>query len=369
MDKNTRKSIKKSYTNHEYRQVLNLANEFLGDKNDRKHYLQQIQDIPFPISKIIALSKLFLDFTDSAYTDFLRLYREHSSENPDPDVLQALACLSLLDRQQEDAVKFLLEKQNSAGKDTLAKKLLSYIKNNLNQSSLYTSKNIKQFYPPKPFHIPVKPVAIIFSCCLLAVFLGISGYYSWQYIDKNPNQKQGTIKTITLPDYNPNLLTEKQNAKYNFNEKQLQKQFSQIKNLVAAQKTNTAIILSNQIMRSNATVAVQEKIKILLKFLQPPDPFIFKNTVRIEDVKKDHLDYNDCYIKWPGKTINVKVNKQSIDFDFLVGYDANTVLEGLVKVRFFKSIIIKNNEQITLYGQIKSQLNGYYILGLGVIKN
>jgi hypothetical protein len=89
----------------------------------------------------------------------------------------------------------------------------------------------------------------------------------------------------------------------------------------------------NRILLSNAAQTLKDQASLLVNHIAEPsfltikDPFTYKEVIAAPSL------YEGCYVVWKGKISNVMEKGTEILFDFLVGYQDNRILEGIVPVR------------------------------------
>ena len=79
--------------------------------------------------------------------------------------------------------------------------------------------------------------------------------------------------------------------------------------------------------------------------------------------------YNNVYILWIGKVVNVSVNEERIIFDLIIGDEEMGIVDAIIPVVFNKAIIVNNNDMVGIFGKIIIEEESTYIDGRYVIKN
>jgi hypothetical protein len=138
-------------------------------------------------------------------------------------------------------------------------------------------------------------------------------------------------------------------------EKQISETFETIKEHLLDYRDNLAIREINRLLRSNATVYVKEKARLMKTFVQDPDFSTVKDPFPYPEVRSDPSLYADCYVVWRGKVANVRIAGDEITFDLLVGYEDETELLGLVPVTLDFGIKIENGDGIEVLGQVNAE--------------
>lgn len=252
-----------------------------------------------------------------------------------------------------------------------SKKTLEYIRKNAREINFSEDDYFEKNLPKEPFLFPlflIIKVVIIIIALILLVYLS---YIGINYLIK----QNKTIKTRTelnkvyLPDYNPNLLEKpkEDNLKYSYTENEIKTKFDKTKQLIFDNKVVEAQILINQIKHSNASGIVKTKMDLLESFIIQPDYALFKNIITFNDFIKEKSLYNNIYVVWNGRIVNLSIFKDRIAFDFVIGDENNGTIDAIIPVVFKKAIIVNNNDKVKVFGRIKVEkddtyINGYYII-------
>jgi tetratricopeptide (TPR) repeat protein len=107
--------------------------------------------------------------------------------------------------------------------------------------------------------------------------------------------------------------------------------FNRAKLLVKAGKYNDSLLLLNRIYHSNATFSVKERVELLRKFVMGIEDREYGG-IAYSDVKAKPYLYLGTSVKWNGRVANAKRREGKLIFNFLVGYRAGDVFEGIVDV-------------------------------------
>jgi hypothetical protein len=107
------------------------------------------------------------------------------------------------------------------------------------------------------------------------------------------------------------------------------------------------------------------------------DNFKKSDNVSYSDVVKEPILYRDVYVIWRGMATNVEVLEERTTFDFLVGYDTRTTLEGIVPVVFNVPVTLNSDRPLEVLGKIAPlspsspniRLEGAAIHQSGVLEN
>lgn len=210
--------------------------------------------------------------------------------------------------------------------------------------------------------------------------LGTASYFGYkkvsEYIKERTHRYKNELDKVFLPDYNPNLLEKPKeyNLKYSYNEAEIKEKFERIKSNILKNRAVDAQIEINQVKLSNASANVKGKVGLLESFITQPDYALFKNIVNLDDVlteqKSGHpLLYNNVFILWDGRIVNLAVNKEDIKFNLIIGDESKGIINAIIPVVFKKAVILKNNDKIRVFGRLNAESNNIFIEGLFAIKN
>ena len=135
-------------------------------------------------------------------------------------------------------------------------------------------------------------------------------------------------------------------------EKEVENLLKEIQDNLYDYRDNLAMYKINIINSSNASEYIKDRANLLSKYVKAPELTEFKDNFAYSDVEASPLLYNNCYILWKGKTVNLEETTNKISFDLLVGYHEEIILEGSVPVIFNFPIRILQNQPIELLGKI-----------------
>ena len=81
------------------------------------------------------------------------------------------------------------------------------------------------------------------------------------------------------------------------------------------------------------------------------------------------LLYQNVYITWNGRVVNLLNTKDKITFDFIIGDEDKGIVEAVIPVIFKKAVIVNNNDKVKVFGKIKITKQYIHIDGRYIIKN
>lgn len=334
----------------------------------------------FDVKKVEDISSIYLKY--QAYSSFYSKNYHH-----------AQMCLEILNEKNKLSSKdcnllaYIYARRNEKDKaistwckalekqkwNRLANKALEYIRSKGRDINLIEDEFFDSLIPKEPFLFPIKFLIKTFILLLIIGGLSILSYFGIIEILKYQKiNKKTDINKVLLPDFNTNLLEKPKDneSKYSYDEKEIKRVFEKIKSDIISNKVVSAQIGINKIKMSNASLKVKYKVDILESMIDEPDYALFKNEITYNEYLKEKSLYQNIYILWEGRVVNLNITKNNIIFDLVLGDEKNGIVEGIIPVIFEKAVILKNNDRIKLFGKIKLNDNKKeFIFGRNIIKN
>jgi tetratricopeptide (TPR) repeat protein len=122
--------------------------------------------------------------------------------------------------------------------------------------------------------------------------------------------------------------------------------------LFAEYRDEAAKVSLNRLIESNASDPIKNKARLLISYMEVPGFDTLKDRFSYAEVREDPLLYRDCYVVWQGMATNLREAEAATAFDFLVGYDTRTTLEGIVQVRFDFSVPLNLERPLEVLGRV-----------------
>ena len=154
--------------------------------------------------------------------------------------------------------------------------------------------------------------------------------------------------------------------RYVLTEQQIRNTFNRMRTDFAAYRDNLAQREINRLLGSNASEAVKEKAHTLESYLAQPNFATFRDPFSYQEVAKDPYLYGNCYVDWKGMVSNLRITTKEITFDFLVGYNEQKVLEGIVPVTLDFAADIRTAMSLELLAQVKTSGDHIVLRGISV---
>jgi hypothetical protein len=92
----------------------------------------------------------------------------------------------------------------------------------------------------------------------------------------------------------------------------------------------------------------------------------FRDPYAYAAVTKQAALYDGASVLWKGKVANLKVGKDSLTFDFLVGYDQEKQLEGIVPVTLPFAADLADGSAVEVLAQVGTNGTAPTLLGISV---
>ncbi len=119
-------------------------------------------------------------------------------------------------------------------------------------------------------------------------------------------------------------------------------------------RDNAACRNINYILHSNASNTVKQRMNLLATYLAAPTFVTLDSSPDYQAVKTEPWLYNGCHIRWMGQTANIISDNGATTFDFLVGYEDNSILDGLEKALLTIDFAIAPSQSVEVIGKILS---------------
>lgn len=284
---------------------------------------------------------------------FSYLRRAGQIRPDDVNVDLALAVIHLRRGETSDAIEEWLAVQDADPGNKYARRGLNFLKNTGDPAKaadqLETGK-LHRFLPTRGRFERALPFVAIGLVAAAVLVAGI-GYAVVKLRQPAGPAREG-LQQATLQSTATLTKTTGQ-YRYVLTPNQIRSDFSRLRDEFAHYKDNLAQRDINRLLGSNASEIVKEKARILQGYLRTPNFATMQNSFSYQEVSNDPFLYQNCYVDWKGMVSNLKITKQRITFDFLVGYHNEHVLEGIVPVYLEFAADIRASTPFEILGQVK----------------
>ncbi|MDC7126299.1 MAG: tetratricopeptide repeat protein [Spirochaetales bacterium] len=296
---------------------------------------------------------------------FSYLKRALDIKENDINALLGLAFIYLKRGETSSALRIWLDIIDMDPSNQFAKRGLNFLKKNENPDELSTfasADKLNKFLPQEKFK-KEKKLSLIFILIPLIIILALIIIFFPKIKNKaielfsSEKEKRPGVSGISLDERKDFLIL---NGEYTYilTEDEVEKDFEKIQDYLYNFKDNLAQKEINKLLQSNASEYVKNRARILEKYIQTPDLPSFKNNFDYKTVAANPLLYKNCYVLWKGKATNLVQSTKSIDFDFLVGYHEEKILEGVLPVSFNFTIKVVPDQPIELFAKINLDNTG-----------
>lgn len=271
----------------------------------------------------------------------------------DANALLGLAAIHLKKAETENALKRWLEVLDAQPKNPIARRGMNLLRKGLSRDGvqeLIDSGKIRQLYPPLPSR---SPAAWVLAAILLVVLVAGSGLLVVR-LTRAPAAGRPEVASIEIPPDLPRLTDEAAAGGATLTERQVRQSFQKVKSELLAFHDNLAVLEANRLLLSNASLPVKERARVLKGFAVRPSFTTIRDSFPFTTVVKEPALYDGCAVSWKGKLANLSVGEQSITFDFLVGYEKERELEGIVPVSLDFAVQLENGIPLEVLGLLAS---------------
>jgi tetratricopeptide (TPR) repeat protein len=310
---------------------------------------------------ILALAYLRTGIFNYAF-DYFKRAREVKGRELDLTVLLGLAVLYLRRGETKPAVSFYLKVQELDEHNRIARKALKVIRKYSGTESLRLwadgHRRLRTLFPPPP---PEPITASTFVVPLAGVCMAGTLTYAvliWRGILPMPikldfSTKRDGFSAVAL-ELEERMKPVEIGGSYRYilTVRQVLDTYEEARDLFNKRHDELAKRNLNRILESNASESIKTKALLLISYMDTPGFDTLKDRFAYTDVKKEPAVYRDCYVIWRGMATNFIMEETSTAFDFLVGYDTRSILQGIVPVRFTFSVAVNPEQPLEVLGRV-----------------
>lgn len=272
-----------------------------------------------------------------------------------------LAAVNLKKKDQANAARLWLNVLDLQPENKLARKGLNTLKKIKSPSELEQFINSRKFYSLTPSMKGLHPfIRSIFLAALFLILLSSGIFFLQPYFRPLKNDREQAVN-LSLENYIGPLIDLNGNYKYSMTGDELKDFFESAVKDFHNYDDNSLQMRINKIQMSNASDELKSKIAILENLIVQPNFMTLKTNFSYREVAGDPLLYKNCYVLWTGRVTNLRYDEDKIRFDFLVGYEEEKILEGIVSVEIPFETAVNDSVPMEILGQIR-YLNGRIIL-------
>ncbi len=272
----------------------------------------------------------------------------------DPDLLAAQAALHLRRGDTHQAVEYYLEALEYDPGHALSRRSLEFIRKNGDPetvSALVETGRISRFYPrPRP-PVPLARVVLLIALAISVAFLVPLARSAVR--EARTTGTRADLSALELTGQEKSAVVENGGTyRYILTEREILSAYALAQQSFQSYRDNAAQIEINRLLNSNAGTAVKHKARLLMEYLSVPGFDTVKDVPPFAKVANEPWLYLDCYVAWKGMATNVNRTERSVSFDFLVGYDTRTTLEGIVPASFGSALEVDPERPLEVLGRL-----------------
>jgi hypothetical protein len=295
---------------------------------------------------------------------FSYVSRAHQLQHDDVSALLGMAAIHFRRAENESAIKRWLEVLELQPSNAVARRGLDLLRRGLPQEKLQDfidSGRMRTLYPPLP---PRTSAAAILAIILGVLIVAGLGFLAFRVTRTRPAERPG-VSGIEIPS-NLARLVDTGTFPFMLSEKEVRQVFQKARRLLLDYRDNMAAVEINRLLLSNATLAIKERARMLKGFVTQPTFDTLRDGFAYSQVAAQPALYDGCSVRWKGKVANLKIGKDAMVFDLLVGYDQEKELEGIVPVVLPFAAQLANGIPIEVLAQVQVQRDRLSLQGLSV---
>lgn len=272
-----------------------------------------------------------------------------------------LAAILLRKKDQAGAARLWLNILDMDESNRYARKGLDRLKKIITPSDLENYINSKEIFRLVPAMRGILPIVkqIILAVVLFLV-LTSALYIYFPGILKSRNARED-MANLSLENYIGPYIIVEGDFKYTMTGEEVRELFDSAVEDFHNYDDNALQMKINKINLSNASEELKSKIAILENLIQQPTFATLKTKYTYREIATDPLMYKNCYVQWSGKVTNINILEDKITLDFLVGYEEEKVLDGIVFVEIPFETSVDESIPLEILGQIRYR-NGKIIV-------
>ncbi|MDR1326508.1 MAG: tetratricopeptide repeat protein [Treponema sp.] len=310
---------------------------------------------------ILALAYLRTGIFNYAF-DYFKRAREVKDRDRDLTVLLGLGVLYLRRGETKPAVSFYLKVQELDEHNRIARKALKIIRKYSGTESLRLwadgPRRLKTLFPPPPPEpITTSTFVVPLACMFVAGALTYAALI-WRGVLPMPikldfSTKRDGFSAVAL-ELEERMKPVEVGGSYRYilTVGQVLDTYEEARDLFNKRHDELAKRNLNRILESNASESIKAKATLLISYMDTPGFDTLRDRFAYTDVKKEPAIYRDCYVIWRGMATNFTMEETSTSFDFLVGYDTRSVLQGIVPVHFNFSVAVNPEQPLEVLGRV-----------------
>lgn len=187
----------------------------------------------------------------------------------------------------------------------------------------------------------------------LAVLLwqGIVRLSSWFGSREEPQREE--LNYIDMELRGHSLTDNSGSFTYLLTRDEVEQSYAKVIEYYDSYKDNLAQREVNRLLHSNASAEIKSKVELLQGYFKKPDYLDFYTDFTYTQAAEDPKLYQNCYVLWSGRVSNLKVLDDRIEFLFLVGFEKETSLEGIIPAHVDYAVDVDPEMAVEILGRLE----------------
>jgi hypothetical protein len=212
---------------------------------------------------------------------------------------------------------------------------------------------LAHFYPPLGYN-PVAVRAVVCACIAAVILPGGLFFFLNRRPSSIPGRADLSRFELTAED-RKNALEEDLSAntyRWILTSREILSSYGRARKFFQQGRDNAAQVEVNRLLNSNTAPHIRQNARILMNYFEEPGFDTLIDKYRYQDVAADPPRYQDCWVIWSGRVSNLQTEAKGLTCDFLVGYDTQKTLEGIVPLRFAAAPVIDTARPLQVLAKI-----------------
>ncbi|MGL4676720.1 MAG: tetratricopeptide repeat protein [Brevinema sp.] len=329
-----------------YRAAADICLEILNHKHDDT------------ITVKVLVCCLFLEDKHREARSYLEEALSYASG--DPELTNLLALTYLKESNVQQAIEKILDAQELRS-DILLSQTLDKIKNLKDPDH---AKNIS-LIPMIQLTLPntgifspkissgFQKYRVVFSILFVILLLNVF-YPSLRnfVLNLNIRNRQTIAPNVSIKGIN-SIVDARENFRIVLDEKVIVHKFEELKQAISDQHPNKARILVNELLASNASLAVKERVGILEGFIVESSVDNIDYIPKYAEIAVAPAVYEGIMLRWNGTVANIyHQGRKTTTFDLLINFVGQGQVEGMALVEVDGFYELNNGDKVTVMGPV-----------------
>ncbi|MGL4562488.1 MAG: tetratricopeptide repeat protein [Brevinema sp.] len=303
----------------------------------------------------------FCSMMDESFGEALEYLEEiKPSATTDPEIYNFIALLHLKSGKVSQATEIILNALEILPKDPLLQKTLEHIRHTNDREHAKTISILPLIQLTMPitwgtlfYH---KKIVATFAMMFLFLFM-LRAIWNPVYRILDTIFRFEKVIVTPINDFEikdmDQIINSRENYRIVLSEEVILRKFEELKKALNAKQPNRSRILANELLASNAGVAVKERVSILEAFIPEATPDNIDYIPTYAEIASAPALYKGVVLRWKGLTTNLHKTRKLLTFDLLINFIDGKKVEGIAAVEITTHnprIHYFNGEDVTVTG-------------------